>query len=251
MKHVYFSLLFVAAITFTGCAHSVYPLDVLYANYNSRMCSPEEVNLKKNVWIYFNEKDIPCPYSIISANTYSPFSLLPFQPVKLKKMNKKFLEQAVKQADKEGGNAILVKGAGYFFVLNMSDRKGVEPPTANFANPILDMTNADLFKSNAPASMKYGERNRTEKAFIDEIESNIDYLQTKEEIAAVRKKLDILSRYNLKQSHPKKAIDKFVRKKSHKVNHVEKQLQKQAAKAKAAASGKKSSSKQSTAKKRK
>ena len=69
MKHVYFSLLCVAAIAFTGCAHSVYPLESMYANYNNRMRSKEDLALKSNVWIYFNEKDVPCPYNIISSNT--------------------------------------------------------------------------------------------------------------------------------------------------------------------------------------
>ena len=41
MKHLYFSLLCVAAMAFCSCAHSVYPLDLLYSNYNNRMRSPE------------------------------------------------------------------------------------------------------------------------------------------------------------------------------------------------------------------
>ena len=231
MKKIYFSFLCMAvAILLSSCAHSVYPLDFLYSNYDSRMRSPEDLAIKANVWIYFNEKDIPGEYSIISANTYSPFCFLPFQGIRVKKMNKRFLEQAVKQADKEGGNAVLVQGGGIFYVLNMKNRDGIEAPAANFINPILDMKNADIVKSGSVETMKRGERTRTIKAFMDEIESNIDYLQTAEEIAAVRKKIEVLSQYNLRVKNPMKSVDKFVRKKTSKVNSIEKKMAKQAAK---------------------
>lgn len=247
MKKLYFSFLCMAvAVLLSSCAHSVYPLDVLYSNYNSRMRSQEDLTIKANVWIYFNEKDIPGEYAIISANTYNPFCLLPFRGIRVKKMNKRFLEQAVKQADKEGGNAVLVQGGGFFYVLNMKNRDGIEVPAANFINPILDMKNADIVKSGSVEKMKRGERTRTINAFMDEIDSNIDYLQTTEEIAAVRKKIDVLSQYNLRVKNPKKSIDKFVRKKTRKVNSIEKKLAKQAAKQKAAAK----TAKQSPAKKK-
>jgi len=232
MKHVYFSLLCVAAVVLTSCAHSVYPLESLYSNYNNRMRSQEDLTLKANVWIYFSEKDIPCEYNIISANTYNPFTFLPFHGIKVKKMNKKFLEQAVKKADEEGGNAILVQSAGFFYVLNMPEREGIEAPTANFINPIFDMKYANLVGGKAINSMKRQERTRTVKAFMNEIEANIEYIQDKEELKTMRKKLDILSRYNLKQDHPKKSIDKFVRKKTRKMNIIEKKINKKAAKAK-------------------
>ena len=58
MKKLYFSFLCMAvAVLLSSCAHSVYPLDFLYSNYNSRMRSPEDLAIKANVWIYFNEKD--------------------------------------------------------------------------------------------------------------------------------------------------------------------------------------------------
>ncbi len=230
MKHVYFLLLCVAAIAFTGCAHSVYPLESMYANYNNRMRSQEDLALKANVWIYFNEKDIHGEYNIISANTYNPFTFLPFHSLKVKKMNKKFLEQAVKQADKEGGNAILVQSAGFFYVLNMTGREGIETPAADFVNPIFDMKNADVIGSKEFLSKKKREQTRTLKAFTDEIESNIDYIQDTKELAAVRSKLQVLANYNMKAKSPKKSIDKFVRKMTRKVNQIEKKLAKQAAK---------------------
>lgn len=230
MKHVYFLLLCVAAIAFTGCAHSVYPLESLYTNYNNRMRTPEELALKSNVWIYFNEKDIQGEYTIISANTYNPFTILPFQGIKVKKMNKKFLEQAVKQADKEGGNAILVQSAGFFYVLNMPNREGFEAPAADFVNPIFDMKNVDIVGGQDILTKKNREQTRATKALMDEIESNIGYIQDAKELTAVRAKLQVLANYNLKAKSPKKSIDKFVRKKTRKLNSIEKKMAKQAAK---------------------
>lgn len=231
MKHVYFLLLCVAAIAFTGCAHSVYPLESMYANYNNRMRSQEELTIKANVWIYFNEKEIPCAYSIISANTYKPFSLFPFRSVIVKKMNKKFLEQAVKQADKEGGNAILVQSAGIFYVLNMPDREGIEAPAGNFLNPIFDMKYANMVSDKAIYSMKNRAQTRIVKAFMDQIEVNVEYIQDKEEVKAMRNKLDILSNYNQNAKHSKSSIDKFVRKQTRKINRIEKSINKKEAKA--------------------
>lgn len=233
MKHLYFSLVCVAAMALAGCAHSVYPLDVMYSNYNNRMQSPEDQKLKTDVWIYFTEKDIPGEYAIISANTYHPITLLPFNGIRVKKMNKRFLEQAVKQADKEGGNAILVQGGGFFYVLNIKNKSGLQPPVANIVNPILDMKTADIVKGGEIKKMKRADQARTVNTFMDEIASNIDYVQTKEEISAVRKKISILSNYNQKIKNPKKAIDKFVRKQTRKVNQIEKKLAKQKARAKA------------------
>lgn len=230
MKHFYFPLLCVAAMAISSCSHSIYPLESMYANYTNRMRSPEELTIKSNVWIYFNEKDIPGEYNIISSNTYNPFSLLPFKSIKVKKMNKKFLSEAVKQADKQGGNAILVKAAGFYYVLTMTDRDGVEAPVGNFTNPIFDMKYADMVASPEIQSMKRREATRTVNAFMDEIDSNIEYIQDQKELASVRKKIDVLSQYNLKAKSPKKAIDKFVRKKTRKLNSIEKKMAKQAAK---------------------
>lgn len=232
MKYLYFSFVCAAALLFAGCAQSVYPLESMYANYNNRMQSKEDLALKANVWIYFNEKDIPCPYTVISSNTYNPFVLLPFHGLKVKKMNKKFLEQAVRQADKEGGNAVLVKSAGFFYVLNMPEREGVEAPAGNFVNPIFDMKYADIVGGKDIKTMKNREQTRTVNAFMDEIESNIGYIQEKKELAAVRKKISVLSNYNQKVKNPKKSIDKFVRKMTRKVNQIEKKLAKQTAKSK-------------------
>lgn len=225
-----------AAALFASCAHSVYPVESLYSNYDLRMRSEEDLAIKGKVLVYFNERDIKSDYSIISLNTYRPTSLLPFKSVIEKKMRKRFLAEAVKKAYEEGGNAILVKSAGFFYVLNLAQWNADDAPAANFVNPIFNMKNAELVKSGQLDGMKRSERARAEKAFINEIKDNCDNLNDLDEVEAVRTKIDILSSYNLHQKHPKSAIEKAVKKATKKVNKAEKKIRKQVAKqAKAAA----------------
>lgn len=213
----------------SSCSHQVYSVESMYNNYNSRMKSDEELAIKGKVHVYFNEKDIKSDYDIISVNAYKPFVI--FQSSLVKKMNKKFLAEAVKKAYEEGGNAILVKSAGAFFVLNLTNWNADDAPAATFKNPIFDTKYSDLVKSGKLATMKRGERVRTEKAFTDEIEANIENVKTLDEVKAVRDKVVVLSNYNLTLKHSKKSIEKAVKKYNKKLNRAEKKIKKAIAKA--------------------
>lgn len=215
---------------FSSCAHSVYPFEQLSNNYNLRMNSEEDLSIKSKVNIYFNEKDIPGEYKIISVNSYKPFCLLPFQSILIKKMNKKFLSEAVKKAYEEGGNAILVKAAGHFYVLNLENWVADDMLSATFVNPIFDTSNMDIIKSGKVQGMKRGERIRTENKFIDEIKSNVDNIRDLNEIPIIREKITVLTNYNLTLKHPKSSIEKVVKKMVKKTNRAEKKIKKQLAK---------------------
>lgn len=225
----------VAALLFASCAHSIYPVESLYNNYDLRMRSVDDLAIKGKVQVYFNERDIKGEYTIISANTYSPFCFLPIKAIREKKMSKRFLAESVKKAYEEGGNAVLVKSVGYFFVLNLKDWNADDAPAAVFVNPIFKMENAERIQDPALADMKRGERTRIEKAFIDEIKDNCDNLTDLEEVAVVREKIQILSNYNLRQKHQKSSIEKAVKKATKKVNRAEKKINKQADKLRKAA----------------
>ena len=205
-----FIIVAIAAFVLSSCAHTIYPIESLYNNYNSQMRSIEELEIKGKVNIYFNEKDIKGEYTILSSNFYKPFCILPF--TFKKKMQKKFLTAAVKQAYEQGGNAILVKSTGLFFVLNLTNWVADDAAAANFVNPIFNMEKADQMKSGALANMKRNERTRCEKAFMDEIESNLQNLYELAEVEAVRSKIKVLADYNLTRKNPKKAIEKVVKK---------------------------------------
>ena len=217
---------------FSSCAHTVYPVESLRSNYELRMRSAEELEIKGKVLVYFNERDIKSEYSIVSVNVYKPFTILPINALFVKKMTKRFLAEAVKQAYKEGGNAILIKSAGYFYVLNLVDFNADDASAGTFSNPILNMKNAEKVKSGELSNMKRNERKRTEKTFMDEIKDNCDNITALEEIKVVRQKIEILSNYNLKLKHPKSSIEKLVKKATKKVNRAEKRINKNIAKQK-------------------
>ncbi|MBQ4032843.1 MAG: hypothetical protein II620_02660, partial [Paludibacteraceae bacterium] len=104
-------------------------------------------------------------------------------------------------------------------------------PAATFKNPIFDTKYSDLVKSGKLATMKRGERVRTEKAFTDEIEANIENVKTLDEVKAIRDKVVVLSNYNLTLKHSKKSIEKAVKKYDKKLNRAEKKIKKAIAKA--------------------
>jgi len=234
------TILAISLVTFlfTSCAHSVYPTISLYNSYNSKMKSDEELEIKGKVNIYFSEKDIDGEYEIISLNTYKPTSLFPFPKVIMKKMTKKFLKEAVLKAYEEGGNAILVQSAGFFYVLNLKNWVADDAPAASFLNPIFDMKLSEEIKSGALSTLKRNARVRKEKAFIEELNSNVENMVNLEEIAAVRKKIAVLSDYNHTLKHPQSAYEKKVKKFSKKCDRLEKKINKEAAKKAKAAKGK-------------
>ena len=139
-------------------------------------------------------------------------------------MQKKFLAEAVKQAYKQGGNAILVKSAGIFFVLNLTDWIADDTPAASFVNPIFNMDKADEIKNSTLKNLKRSERTRLENAFMAEIESNIQNIYELKEIEAIRDKIKILSDYNLSLKNPKSKIEKVIKKGTIKCNKKEKAI---------------------------
>lgn len=219
-----------AAFLFSSCAHSVYPITSLCNNYNAQMTSEEELAIKEQVNIYFNEKDVDGEYQIISLNTYKPFCLLPFHSLQVKKMTKKFLAKAVLKAYEEGGNAILVKSAGFFYVLKLENWVANNSWMPTFVNPIFDTKLSEEIQSGALASMEKKDRARAEKAFIDEIESNIENIVTLEEVEAVRRKIAILSEYNSKLEKPKKSYQEAIEDFTDDCNSIEKKINREAAK---------------------
>ena len=222
-----FIIVAIAAFVLSSCAHTIYPVESLYNNYNSKMRSVDELEIKSQVQIYFNEKDIKSDYTVISANSYKPFCIIPLKFVQDKAQIKKFLVAAVKKAHEQGGNAILVRTVGvisYYYVLNLTNWNADDVPAALFANPIFKMDKANEVKSGALANMKRSERTRCEKAFMDEIESNLQNLYELAEVEAVRSKIKVLADYNMTLKNPKKAIEKVVKKGMKKCTAKEKSI---------------------------
>ncbi len=236
-KH--FIIITLAVVFLSSCCHTIYPIASLEQNYHAQMRSTEDLEIKSKVQIYFSEKDIKSDYTIISSNGYQPFCILPFKFIQEKKQSKKFLASAVKKAYEQGGNAILVRTTGLYYVLNLTNWNADDVPAATFINPIFNMDKANEIKSGTLANMKRSERTRIENSFIDEIEANLQNIYELEEIKVIREKIKILSDYNLTLKNPKKSIEKVVKKGTMKCKMKEKSIIRKAEKAAKAAAEKK------------
>lgn len=234
-KH--FIILVLASVLLSSCCHTLFPVESLVQNYHAQMRTEKDLEIKSKVQIYFNAKDIKSDYTVIASNSYKPFSILPLKFFQDKKQRKKFLAAAVKKAHEQGGNAILVRAAGtisYYYVLNLTDWNADDVPAALFANPIFNMDKANVIKSGALASMKRNERVRTENAFKDEIDADLQNIRALDEITAVREKLQILSDYNFTLKILRKDIEKFVKKGTKICNMKAKKLLRKASEAEVA-----------------
>lgn len=221
-------MLALATIIMTSCCHSIYPIKSLNTGYAYAMTSEEDVEIREQIHIFLTEKElVNADYSVISINSYKPFTILPFQKIFIKKMNKKFFAQAVKKTYEEGGNAVLVTSPGTFAVLNVTNWNGHEPK-ASFENPIFDTGAMDAIKASDLRSKKRRERVLVENTLMDEIETNISCAKTLEEIAFIREKNQALADYNLEK--PQKGITKAVNKNVKKLNAKEKAIKKLAEK---------------------
>ncbi len=206
----------IAVIAFSSCSHSIYPVEGMYSSYHAKMRNTDDLEIKSKVKIFFTEKEVNSEYTIISTNAYKPFCLLPFKSLQEKKLINNFLRAAVKQAYEEGGNAILIRSAigstGTFYVLNLTNWNADDEAAASYVNPIFNMDKANQIKNGLSTELKRSERVLIEKAFIDEIESNIDNIYELAEIEVIREKIKILSDYNLTLKNPKKSIEKTIKK---------------------------------------
>ena len=59
-----FIIVAIAAFVLSSCAHTIYPVESMYNNYQSQMRSVDELEIKSKVQIYFNEKDIKSDYTV-------------------------------------------------------------------------------------------------------------------------------------------------------------------------------------------
>ncbi len=225
-------LLMLAIMLLPSCAHHVYPTKTMYTNYNLRMTSQNDREIKSKVRVYMSEAEIQGEFKVLSVNLYSPFSFVFFHDHILKK---KFLEKATKKAYEEGGNAVLISAPGYFKVLNIIGWDSDDAAIEDYNNPIFDTESMDIVGSGQLATMKRSDRKRHENEFMDEISAQISYAKELKEVEMLRTKVKVLNDYNLTLKRPNKSIEKAVKKDTKKLNRMEKKIKKQASKAQAPA----------------
>ena len=230
MKKINLLVLLTLVLVGTSCTHYIYDVHTLQANYDARMTSPEELEMKSKVKIFTSEQDIKGDYELLSFNSYAPFRLLPFAKPYVKRSSKKFYKKAVQIAYEEGGNAIIIIAPLHYKVIRLTNFDEEAAKVEEYRSIIFDTETMDLVASDAVASMTRGERRKTLSAFENEIEMNVGSLNYLPEVEMVREKLMVYDRYNERQKHSKSSISKFIKKQTKKANKSEKKIKKMIAK---------------------
>ena len=191
----------------TSCCHTLYNTRTLQGNYDARMDTPEELEIKSKVRIFLSEKDIDSEYEIISVNLYTPFKIPVLMSFK-GQITKKFYEKAVKKAYEQGGNGILITAGGYYKVICLHNWDSDNATSAKYVNAILDTSIMDIFTSGNITKMSQREVKRYVTDFANEIKFNLKTTHTSEEVIALGKKIEALTNWNNSQSKPDKKLTK-------------------------------------------
>jgi hypothetical protein len=199
MKKICILFLIGCMLVATSCTHTLYNPKVLQGNYDLRMDSKEELEIKNKVRIFLSEDDIQgAAYDVISVNVYRPFTIPLFMSFK-GKTTKKFYEKAVKKAYEQGGNAIVVTAAGMYKVLSLHDWDSDIEGAAKYINAILDTTLMDRFNNGEIAKLSPREIKRYVTDLTNEVHFNIKTMKTSVEAEVVGKKIVALQNWNNSQ----------------------------------------------------
>lgn len=109
-------LMIAIAIASTSCTLTTFVEKDLSMNYELRMTSKNEKALFEKIPIYLTEKEVPKEFVVKSINVYSPI-VLPVIGDRKKAVIASLYKKAVKAADDQKGNAVLIIDDSHFKVL--------------------------------------------------------------------------------------------------------------------------------------
>lgn len=207
MKKIYFILAISSMFLATSCCHTLYNTRTLQGNYDVRMDTPEELDIKSKVRIFLSENDIEGEYEIISVNLYTPFRIPVLMSFK-GQITKKFYEKAVKKAYEQGGNGIIINAGGYYKVICLHNWDSDNATSAKYVNAILDTSLMDIFTSGNITKMSQREVKRYVTDFANEIKFNLKTTKTSEEVIVLGKKIEALTNWNNSQFNSDKKLTK-------------------------------------------
>ncbi len=207
MKKIYFILAISSMFLATSCCHTLYNTRTLQGNYDVRMDTPEELDIKSKVRIFLSENDIEGEYDIISVNLYKPLTIPIIMSFK-GQITKKFYEKAVKKAYEQGGNGIIINAGGYYKVICLHNWDSDNATSAKYINAILDTSIMDIFTSGKITKMSQREVKRYVTDFANEIKFNLKTTKTSEEVIVLGKKIEALTNWNNSQFNSDKKLTK-------------------------------------------
>lgn len=194
MKKITILLTMCIAALCSSCSHSIYNAKTLQGNYDIRMDTQEELEIKGKVRIFWSENDVVGDYDIIAINQYSPL-LFPKSQI-----SKKFFEQAVKKAYELGGNGIIITAGGFYQVISLYNWDSDNAESAALVNAILDTSLMDKFNKGEVAKLTPREVKRHVTDLNNEIKFNIQCMKTSEEATIVGNKISCLMNWNNTQA---------------------------------------------------
>lgn len=208
MKKLLYLSLLSTLIFSTSCSHTIYNTRELQGNYDIRMDSKNELEIKSKVRIFLSDNDIKGEYIVIAHNTYNPFCF-PLFMSKKKEIKKKFYENAVKQAYKLGGNGVVITGVDSYKVISIYQWDSDNEETVGYTNLIFDTSLLDIFNEGKVTTASPREIKRFVNDMKIEIQLNIKSVKTSEEVNIIERKLESLQTYNNSLAKPEKSLNKF------------------------------------------
>lgn len=111
-------LIGIMAFAFTSCTLTSYLGNDLSSNYQLKMRSKKDKALVEKIPVYLSEKEIPSEFTVKSINTYNPI-VLPVIGNRKKAVSERLYKKAVKAAQNQNGNAVLILDEAHFKVLTI------------------------------------------------------------------------------------------------------------------------------------
>jgi len=111
------AILLALCVGFSSCSIKTFTTTEMESNYKLKMTSKKELVLVEKIKVFTSEEAIKQSFEVISINRYQPF-VLPW-PLgnRDKKMKQNIYEKAVKKADDQKGDAVIIINESYFKVI--------------------------------------------------------------------------------------------------------------------------------------
>jgi len=109
-------LIIAIAVASTSCTLTTFVEKDLSLNYQLNMTSKKEKALVEKIPIYLTEKVVPKEFVVKSINIYSPY-VLPVIGNRKKVVISNFYKKAVKAAEEQKGDAVLIVDDSHFKVI--------------------------------------------------------------------------------------------------------------------------------------
>lgn len=196
------------AIVLSSCSHRIYNSQVLQGNYELRMDSPSELEIKSKVQVFLSENDVKGDYETISINLYKPAFSIPLLYSQKAQVKKKFFEKAVKKAYELGGNGVIITAGGFYKVISIYNWDSDNAKASTYVNSILNTKLLDIFTSGKITSLSPREVKRYVEDLRNEIGFNLKTIKTSQEAKVVGQKIEALMAWNNAQTKLNKKLDK-------------------------------------------